>query len=150
MKVLALICVLSALAGCSALPRDPDGTLDRVRDSGMMKVGIVETPGAALPAPARALLARLSAATGAKPQLMPGAAEPLLMALEAGKLDLVVGNFAHDTPWTQRVALSPPLAVRGAKEMRIDLIAAMPPGENRWIMLVENSVRAVAPTAAAQ
>lgn len=135
--------LLLALGGCNALPRDPEGTLARVEASRVIRVGLVDDAGVDGVAPAR-LIRALGQATGARARIVPGAQEPLFAALDQGRLDLVIGPFAKDSPWARHVALAPPIAAGGEGEERIELAAAARNGENRWIMLVERSSRAVA------
>ncbi|MET0240970.1 MAG: hypothetical protein ABW184_13855 [Sphingobium sp.] len=104
-----------------------------------MRVGLV-TGAAELVAP---LLKQLEQDVGAKPQLSSGAAEPLLALLDAGKLDLVLGPFAKDSPWQTGVAFGPPLRAMPSGDHILELKAAMRNGENRWIMAVEHASRAV-------
>jgi ABC-type amino acid transport substrate-binding protein len=137
--MLALLCALCASCG---LPKDSDGTLDRVRAARVIRVGLILSgPGAALDPRAGALLARLEAATGARPRLFPGDAEPLLARLEEEELDLVVGRFTATSPWRTLVSLTPPLAREKQGKTEIVLAAAMANGENEWISLVEREAR---------
>jgi ABC-type amino acid transport substrate-binding protein len=133
-----------ALVGCDRLPADPHGTLDRVKSERRFRVGLIAA--GAAPAGARpqaAFLARIARATGARPVVKQGASEPLLLDLEDGGLDLVVGPLSSESPWLERVALLPSLgAVAGPHEVVVTPIARN--GENRWIMLLEREARAVA------
>lgn len=125
------------LAACGPIPRDPEGTLDRVRASHVIRVGVVA---GGTDAEWRPLLARIAAATGARPQAKAGGLEPLLLRLEEGELDLVVGGaFAEDTPWVSRVTLGPVLH-RQAKVAH-HMVARN--GENTWITLIEREARAL-------
>lgn len=146
MKRSALLLGLAALAGCSALPRDVEGTSDRVRQSGQIRVGAAA--GAAGAPETAKLLSVLGQKVGAQARRTVGETEPLLAALEEGKLDLVVAWFDPKSPWANRVALAPRLASRGGKDDRLELRAAARNGENRWVMLVETTSRAVAPEGA--
>ncbi|QNA83058.1 hypothetical protein G4G27_02790 [Sphingomonas sp. So64.6b] len=148
MKAISIFLTCAALSGCDTLPRDPDSTLDRIRGGQVIRVGVALPDDTGLAGPAAALLARVGEETGAKPQIARGSLEPLLVNLEQGRLDIVIAAFAHDTPWATRVALAPPLAIQGENADRLELRAAMPNGENRWVMLVEKATRAVAPEAA--
>ena len=143
-RPLLLLCL--ALAGCG-LPRDTEGTLERVRVERSFRVGLVAT-GEAKPAvaEAEALLRRLSASTGATPRLEAGAAEPLLARLEAGELDLVIGRFVDRSPWEKRVSIAPAVqsSISGAGARSHQLAAATRHGENAWIALVHRASRAVA------
>lgn len=138
---------LLLLAGCNGLPRDTAGTLDRIHARGDIRIGIVVDP-AGEPQPARALMARVSHDAGARASLVPGSAEPLLVALEQGRLDLVIGPFAEESPWAARVTLAPPVAGRREGGTPILTRAAIRNGENRWAMLVESASRRQAPALA--
>ena len=139
---LALSAVLT-LAACDRLPMDPDRTLDRVRAERHFRVGLIATGAQADRGPENAFLARIARATGARPVVKQGASEPLLLDLEDGGLDLVIGPLSSESPWVERVALLEPLgAVPGPHEVQVIPIARN--GENRWIMLLEREARAVA------
>lgn len=129
------------LAGCD-LPRDPDGTSDRVAAEGSFRVGLVargeDRRGAAEQA---AFLARLAATSHARPQIREGAMEPLLAMLEAGALDVVVGHFAETSPWEKRVTLAEPLATLPGVGGAHRLAAAVRNGENAWLMRVDRVSR---------
>lgn len=136
--------LLLLLAACAALPRDTDGTLERVAREGRFTVGIVADGGDGPGAEASDLVARVAAAAGARPVAVAGGAEPLLMRLREGGLDLVVGEFRADSPWAAEVAMLPPLARWEAPDGRHMIAAAARHGENRWIALLHRESRAVA------
>lgn len=133
-----------ALAGCDRLPRDPDGTLDRVRSERSFRVGLIAAGDAPVGgAETKAFLGRVAAATGATPALKEGASEPLLIELEDGDLDLVVGPLSPESPWLGKVALLRPIGETLAPQhLLVTPIARN--GENRWIMLLEREARATA------
>jgi hypothetical protein len=141
-----LLCFLAAAAltgGCGALPRDPDGTLDRVRTERVFKVGLISS-GNHRQAQEReqAFVQRIAAATGARPIVTEGAAESLLTRLEAGDLDLVIGMVSAKSPWMAQVAILRPLdEFPGEPPLRLAPIARN--GENAWIMLLEREARVV-------
>jgi hypothetical protein len=144
MKRLLLLCLGIALAGCGSLPRDPDGTLERVRSERLFRVGLVADGGAtAGDSETKAFLAAVSGATGARPDVRQGAAEPLLLDLEDGKLDLVIGAVSPKSPWAAEVAILRPIAEPTAPEHLIVTPIARN-GENKWIMLLEREADAVA------
>lgn len=141
-RPLAFLAVV-LLTGCGDIPSDPAGTLDRVRREHRFEVGAVIGSTARDRAVSAKVLARISDATGATPHVSSGALEPLLLELEAGRLDLVVGGrFDAKTPWKTRVALGPSLAASKtpAGETAVQLAARN--GENAWITLVERQARA--------
>jgi len=137
-----LLATALLVAGCDAIPSDPDGTLDRVRGERLFRVGLIasHTPP---PDGAGNLLQRLSRATGAKAAVERGPAEALLTRLEEGDLDLVLGEFAEQSPWAAQVTLSDPILANGP----IVLAAAARNGENAWIALIHREARAVASAA---
>ena len=125
------------LAACDPIPRDPERTLDRVRATRIIRVGEVAGDAAGAWRP---LLARVAAATGARPAWQRDSLEPLLLRLEAGELDLVVGGvFAKRTPWKSRVTLGPVLR----KDGEVGHHAVARNGENAWVMLLEREARAL-------
>ena len=136
MKPPVLLAAALLVAGCDSIPRDPDGTLDRIRSDRAFRVGLIASA-APPPSPVRNLVRRLSRATGAEARLEQGSAEALLTRLEAGGLDLVVGEFAGKSPWAAKVNLTEPLA---AGDGTI-LAAAARNGENAWIALVHREAR---------
>jgi ABC-type amino acid transport substrate-binding protein len=129
-------------AGCDSIPADPDGTLERVRADRLFRVGLIASH-APPPNGAADLLRRLSRATGAKAAVERGPAEALLTRLEEGELDLVLGEFAEQSPWSAQVTLTEPIGARGATV----LAAAARNGENAWIALVHREARAAASAA---
>ncbi len=88
-----------------------------------------------------AYLSRLAAATGARARIRQGASETLLADLEHGELDLVLGEFAGDSPWRADVAILEPLSTRKVGRHRIGLSPVARNGENAWIMLLERLAR---------
>lgn len=127
------------LTACS-MPRDPAGTMDRVESSGKVRLGIVAD--APLGEPARRTLKAVLADAGAQLDVQRGDSERLLTELEQGKLDLVYGNFAADSPWKKLVYF-------GKAQGRLGKPATSEPvprfammlGENGWIMEVERASR---------
>lgn len=137
-STIALIIMLTC-TGCN-YPRDVEGTTDRVRSSGTLRVGLAETAPSDTPS-ARLFIAAMERASGAKGQLERAPAETLLARLESGELDLVLGDFADDSPWINDVALMEPLTSRVVGERVVGLAAVARNGENEWIGLVERTVR---------
>ncbi len=136
-----LLACLCCLAGCADLPRDAEGTLDRVTAERRIRVGVI-APGAEVAEPAIALLQQLEQSLQLRPELESGAAEPLLARVENGELDLVIGPFAPDTPWAKRVHLMP-LAERIDGGDHHLVLAAARNGENAWIARLEPAATAV-------
>jgi hypothetical protein len=135
--------MLLGLAGCGDIPKDPEGTLDRIRSEHLIRVGRVEGGSAADATAWRQVLARLEASTGARPVFRSGSLEPSLLELEAGKLDVVVGGrFDEKTPWKTRVTLGPPVGRIETPDGVTASHIVVRNGENAWIMLVQRETKA--------
>ncbi len=144
----ALCLMLLAAASCGDFPRDSEDTLKRVRAEGVFRVGLVAPLGDRdMDAEAAALLDRVGKAAGAAPRLERGDAEPLLLRLQEGDLQLVIGRFEAKSPWAKLVSFSPPLRREMQGKNELHLVATMQNGENAWIGLVEREARTVAPDA---
>lgn len=129
--------VLTA-SGCTDLPRDPDGTLERVRATHRIRLG--EVAGAPEDAAAKAAIERVAAANGARIAHISGHGEELLEALEDGELDLVYGHFAEDSPWSSAVHFgTPPGTAEPPPKSQRTARFAFQMGENGWISAVEDA-----------
>jgi hypothetical protein len=126
------------------LPRDQERTLERIAETREVRVGMTAAADQS-PHYARLsnLLQRSAVAAGGSPRIEVGAAEALLLRLEAGELDLVIGEFDRSSPWYRRVHLLPPLATRSTGDSELEATAAARNGENGWIMLIEREARAL-------
>jgi hypothetical protein len=127
-------------ASCSGIPRDPNGTSERVRSERQFKVGLIEGHPFAQDRQL-SFLRRMATATGATPIVERGAAEPLLARLEHDALDLVVGTMAPESPWQKQVHFLSPLAEHVDEKGHLHLIAAAHNGENEWIALLTREAR---------
>ena len=137
--------LLTASACGGDFPRDPNGTIERVRSQRAFAVGIVAPAGASPMEEVDELIGRVGQASGAEPQLFRGEAEPLLKQLEDGHIDLVIGRFDKKSPWATRVTLGPPLRIEKQGKTIFHLAPVMRNGENAWIALVEKAARDTAP-----
>lgn len=127
------------LTACGDLPRDPDGTLERIENSKEIRVGATT----ALPPKATRLLETIERRTHATAHVTTGALEPMLARLDEGEVDLVLAPFRADSPLTTSTTLSPSILRSGKGEKVTEWRAAVKSGENRWLVLVETSARAV-------
>lgn len=121
------------------LPRDPEDTLEHVRD-GVMRVGLVDDPpwaGRDAQGEPRGveveLTLALAEAMGAEIRWNHGGETRLMAALKRYELDLVIGGVDLDSPYRERVAFTRPY-YRADEQAHV---LALPPGENRWIMAVD-------------
>ena len=139
--------VLAGAVGCAELPKDAEGTLDRVRAEGLFRVGIVASgadPGQRHQQ--HQMIRGVVAATAARAAISMGPSERLLVQLEQGEIDLVLGALAPDSPWSKRVTLLPPLEqpAEGDAARAPVLHAAARNGENAWIKILYREAQAVA------
>jgi polar amino acid transport system substrate-binding protein len=107
----ALMAVL--LCGCD-FPRDPEGTLDRVR-GGVMRVGVTPAdPWVALhesgdPTGVEVELVRRFAETlDARVEWVEGSETDLMEALHGRQLDLVIAGLTRQSVWRRHAALTRP------------------------------------------
>lgn len=151
LRVLLMVAAAVLLTGCGSVlpddfPADPDGTLDRVRSDGVLRVG-------ASPRPGWVDVAGESPA-GREPRLVTGFAdhlavdvewtvageEELVQLLEDGEIDLAVGGFTDTNAWVDKVGLTRPyteVEAAGTTEAHVMMV---PMGENaimseleRWL-----------------
>src|SRR5438270_9722799 len=132
----AILLLAAFLCACGEeFPRDPKGTLKRVR-GGTMRVGLVENPPWVMrkgdePAGIEPELVRqLAAELGAKPEWHWGGEQPQMEALEHYQLDLLLGGITRKTPWKSDIGLTSGYFEQHAM--------ATPPGENGWIKALDN------------
>lgn len=138
MMAVALAAAL-ACSGCGlTIPTDPDGTLERVRTEGVVRVGatpagyaLIVEDGAAgeVAGPLADLVVEFAEEEGARVEWRVASEETLVDSLEAGDLDLAVGGMTDATPWTDRVSVT-----RGYRDIEgaegRSLVALLPLGEN--------------------
>ena len=138
MRDCVLLCLaLLTLAGCD-LPKDPEGTLERVR-GGELRVGVL-TGNPRAEAEDRRIVDALAAAIQARPSFHPNDAHHLLWDLQHGGLDLVIGGMPAKTPFSQDVGLSKtagPLFRPGEAEERV---LAVRNGENGFLLAVNEAI----------
>jgi hypothetical protein len=133
------------LVGCDDIPKDVDGTLDRIKGERSFRVGLIGSDGS--PAGVdrqRLFVQRVARATGASASVEEGPTEPLLLKLEEGELDLVIGELAPRSPWSKQVTILPPLGEEVTKDGHVHVAAMARNGENAWISLLYREARAVA------
>jgi len=144
--VASALVLSAALSSCAAVPADTEGTLDRVRD-GELRVGITHNPPwtdtSGAPAGTEVqLVKRLAAELGADVSWTHASEAVLADALHEGDIDLAIGGFTDDTPWTDRAAVTEPYAEArdAAGRVRKHVMLARP-GENRMLITLEDFLR---------
>ena len=134
----AIFVLAILLAGCGEIPRDPERTEALVRESHVIRLGWVD--GTPVEPKFVEVLAEVERATGAKTERRSGDSEKLLRELEEGKIDLVYGRFAQDSPWATKVHLGYALGWRAPPPKHVDAPRfAFRNGENEWIMRIERA-----------
>lgn len=126
------------LAGCD-LPKDPDGTLDRVRE-GTLRAGLIA--GEPYQEQDWNRLTRLAARLNARLEIVVGGAHGLVRRLEKGELDLVA-SLPKDTPFKSPGFTHPvgPPPFEGA----MPPVWAVPAGENAWLQELNRFLEAEEP-----
>ena len=99
------------LTGCGLrVPTDPRGTLDAVRASQELTVGVSHAPpwtvvrGSRITGTEVDLVRTFAARLGADPRWVVGGAQHLVDQLEQGEIHLIIGGITTDTPWTTKVS----------------------------------------------
>jgi ABC-type amino acid transport substrate-binding protein len=137
-------CAGDAAGGCGAtIPRDPDGTLDDVRRSGVLRagaspaVGWVEL-GDGRPAGLEPdLVESYADDLGVRVEWVVAGEEHLVTMLEDGSIDVAVGGFTKDNAWVKKVALLRPYVETKAGERTEAHVMMVPMGENAWQSALE-------------
>lgn len=134
--ILVSIPLLLLVAACDDFPKDPEGTLDRVR-GGTVYAGIVENPPWAVSEDKSAkgievqIVEEFAASLDAEVHWAGISGPAAMRALEERKLDIVVGGFLQTDPWKSKVGFSRPY-IHGTKR-----VMAVPKGENAWLVALE-------------
>ncbi len=104
------------LTGCGlTVPTDPEGTLDRVRNEGVIRVGVSPSPGWVELAGGGGLSGRepdlvedFAASLDVEVEWTVSGEEDLVTMLKEGEIDLAVGGFTEDNAWVDQVGLTRP------------------------------------------
>ena len=127
------------LSSCGlSIPTDPDGTLDRVQSTHVLRVGASPRPGwvevtEGDPAGREpAIVERFADHLGVEVKWTVAGEEHLVTLLEDGDLDMAVGGVTEQNPWVEKVALTRPyveVTTKGTTEAHVIMI---PMGENAF------------------
>jgi polar amino acid transport system substrate-binding protein len=125
------------------MPRDASHTLERVR-GGTLRVGIVENDpwvvdrGSAVGGIEGRFVTDVASAIGARIEWVREPEFELIRLLHDRKVQLVIGGFDTKVRWAQEVALTRPYLERDRKSH----VLAAPPGENAWLMFLDQRLEA--------
>lgn len=137
--VAAFLCSPALLAGCAGLPRDQHGMTERIRQKGVLIVGVSrEKSDSDLSRREKQLVEKIARRLGARVQWRPGNAHELLEELEQLKLPLVAATVPSDSPFAESVGLSQPYLKDGPRHK--DYCLAVAPGENRLLLIVDQII----------
>ncbi|MEV8218287.1 transporter substrate-binding domain-containing protein [Microbacterium sp. NPDC077391] len=136
--------LLVALTGCGMrMPADPHGSLERI-EGGTLRAGATEQPpwvdvhdGREPTGSEPELVQEFAEQLDARVEWTTGSEADLLTALERGELDLVVGGFLDDTPWTDRGAVTRPYTERETEEGPQKHVMIVRMGENALLTELE-------------
>lgn len=140
----ALAAVL--LTGCgSGFPKDPAGTLDRVR-GGQLRAGVSESPpwteiaDSGRPSGSEVdLVEEFAERLDADVVWYPGSETHLIRSLEGGDLDLVIAGLPEGSPWEQHAALTRPHTQIETLDGRTErIVMATRAGENGFLTELES------------
>lgn len=141
--VLAVLLLVTPAPGCATIPRDPEGTLERVRTTRLLRVGASPSEGRVVVAgtepagPEVELVTGFAEAVGARVDWRVGGEEELVGAMERGELDLLAGGLSDRTPWSQRVSVTRPYAESRRHGEPVKHVLAVPLGENAMLGRLE-------------
>ncbi len=133
------------LAGCgSGFPRDPEGTLERVR-GGELRAGVVESPPwTEVPDSGRPsgievdLVEDFARRLDAEVVWVSGSESHLIRSLESGELDVVAAGLTETAPWEKHAALTRPHAEIATPDGRTEkMVLATRLGENGFLTELE-------------
>lgn len=138
-RIAATLLAAALLAGCS-IPTDMEDTLSRVRDGGVMRVGMsASEPWTELVDGRRGgveveLVEAFAEAQGAEIEWTDGGEEELVEDLRNGALDLVIGGITAKSPWKKKTAPTRPYATTpGRHSPREKHVMLVRPGENDFL-----------------
>lgn len=142
-----LFTVLLLLVGCDGFPRDPEGSLERIRDQGVLRVGaIFNSPWVTdmrdnqLNGMEGELVRGFAEELGVEVETVWGGDQELFEALIHNELDVMVGGFTAKNPWMEQVGFTSPYYISRT-------LIAIPP-EHPPISDIEDMPVAIEPVSA--
>lgn len=153
-RSLLMVGAASGLAACSAYPMDPDKTLDRVRERGKLRVGVspsapwttvgdregavATVDGQPIGGVEVALAQQFARSLGVEPLWQVEGEQRLVEKVEMDEVDLAIGGFTADSPWSAQVGLTRAYAeAPNARGKKVGHVMLVPPGENALVSQLE-------------
>lgn len=147
MGLLPTALALTLLAGCGVqIPVDPDGTLDQVRKSGELRVGVSpHPPFTILPEHPDAdptgtevdLVTGFAESLDAAPVWVLGGEEELVRQLEEGEIHVLVGGLTAKNSHLTSTGTTRPYVSTPEHGERVKHVMAVVPGENALLSALE-------------
>lgn len=133
------------LSGCSAIPADAEGTLDRARN-GSLVVGVSEhkpwtdvndETGEVTGSEADLILS-FADSIDAEVDWRPAAESILAGQMKAGEVDVIIGGLTATSPWSSHMALTRPYTSAETEEGDTeDMVMGVRLGENELLVALE-------------
>ncbi len=128
--------------GCGPYPKDARGTLQKVKND-TLKVGLAVGQDRAFirngePAGKEVELAKAFAQElNTEIEWIVGDESELVPQVEKAEIHLLIGGFTQKSPWKKHLGFTKPYATVGNKKH----VLAIPPGENAFLMRLEQFLR---------
>ncbi|WP_354501786.1 ABC transporter substrate-binding protein [Mycetocola sp. 2940] len=139
----AVLLLAAGLSGCSSIPADPEGTLDRV-SGGTLRVGISPngdwtdmSDGGEASGIEVTLVEGFAESIDADVAWVEGGEEQLFTRLHEGSLDMVVGGLTDKTPWVNKGAITKPFSEVTTSKGIEKHVMATAMGENAFLLELE-------------
>jgi polar amino acid transport system substrate-binding protein len=107
-----VVLLLPLLVAACDLPKDPEGTTERVLSTHVLRVGVTENPpwvrfrGEEVEGIEPDLIRAFAGELGAQVQWVRNGETPLLEALEKRELDIVAGGITSSSPWSSQLGMT--------------------------------------------
>lgn len=142
-ELVVLIAVVLTTAACGRFPRDPDGTLERIEQSHVLRAGASYHPpfveqGDPPTGSEVELVTAYANHLGADVEWLTGTEAVLVERMESGELDVIVAGLDESTPWADKVGLTRAYAeLASPGEAAKPRVIAVPMGENALLVDLE-------------
>lgn len=140
MRLLCSVCLLLMFLTSCGIPTDPRDTLENVRSSGELAVGVSASPpwtlvdGDSVSGSEVELVEGFAEHLGVRTRWVIGGEQHLVDQLEKGELQIVIGGITADTPWSRKAAPTRAYAESTAPDgKKLKHVMLVRLGENRFL-----------------